>query len=241
MSWITPKTWATNELVTAAMLNQELRDRLVDIWKVTTKGDILAATGANDLARLGVGSNDQVLKAASGEAMGLKWGISPVEDKVTTKGDILVATAADTLSRLGVGSDGQSIVAASGETTGLKWYSQANQSAQVSGDVNTTSTSMVAINASLQLTVTGTNRPVLIILKGSVFINPEDATGYIQIYQDGSGLGLTVRVEVGYWAPISIVQPIGAFSGSKVYQPYWQSPDGAALHGYNLVLYAVLL
>jgi hypothetical protein len=39
----------------------------------TTKGDILVATAADTLARLGVGSDDQVLTADSTEATGLKW------------------------------------------------------------------------------------------------------------------------------------------------------------------------
>ena len=40
---------------------------------LTTKGDIIAATGASTPARLGVGSNDQVLMADSTTATGLKW------------------------------------------------------------------------------------------------------------------------------------------------------------------------
>lgn len=76
MSWINPKTWVDTYLVTAAHLNQEIRDRLNDIWKYTTKGDIVVATGANDLARLGVGSNGQVLTADSGETVGMKWATS---------------------------------------------------------------------------------------------------------------------------------------------------------------------
>jgi len=39
----------------------------------TTKGDILAATGANALARLGVGANNQLLVADSAQAAGVKW------------------------------------------------------------------------------------------------------------------------------------------------------------------------
>ena len=40
---------------------------------VDTKGDILVATAADTVAKLGVGSNDQVLTADSGEASGVKW------------------------------------------------------------------------------------------------------------------------------------------------------------------------
>lgn len=40
---------------------------------LTTKGDILAATGASTPARLGVGTNGQVLTADSAESTGMKW------------------------------------------------------------------------------------------------------------------------------------------------------------------------
>ena len=41
---------------------------------VDAKGDIIAATAADTVARLAVGSNDQVLIADSTAATGLKWG-----------------------------------------------------------------------------------------------------------------------------------------------------------------------
>ena len=44
---------------------------------LTTKGDIIAATGASTPARLAVGTNDQVLIADSTTATGIKWGAAP--------------------------------------------------------------------------------------------------------------------------------------------------------------------
>ena len=85
------------------------------------KGDIIAATAADTVARLAVGTNGHLLTAASGEATGLKYALDPVIDLVTTKGDIVAATAADTLTRLGVGANGTTLVADSSEATGLKW------------------------------------------------------------------------------------------------------------------------
>jgi hypothetical protein len=43
------------------------------VGAVTTKGDLLAATGANTLARRSVGTNEQVLVADSGQATGVVW------------------------------------------------------------------------------------------------------------------------------------------------------------------------
>lgn len=46
---------------------------------VDTKGDLIAATAADTVARLAVGSNGKVLAADSGESSGLKWVALPVE------------------------------------------------------------------------------------------------------------------------------------------------------------------
>lgn len=47
------------------------------VGKVTAKGDSLIATGANTLARLAVGTNDQFLIADSAQSTGQKWGAIP--------------------------------------------------------------------------------------------------------------------------------------------------------------------
>ena len=62
---------------------------------LTTKGDIYAATAASTPARLGVGTNGQVLTAASTTATGLQWaavsspsfvGVSASNGSITTSG-----------------------------------------------------------------------------------------------------------------------------------------------------------
>lgn len=76
---------------------------------LTTKGDIIVE-GASAAERLGVGSNGEVLIAASGESGGLKYGVCPTLDIVTTAGDILMATGADALARLPIGAAGEILV-----------------------------------------------------------------------------------------------------------------------------------
>lgn len=74
MAWQTPPTFTTlTEL--AATDVQILSDDLAETSaaKVTTKGDLAPATGANALARLAAGANGSRLTAASGETTGLLW------------------------------------------------------------------------------------------------------------------------------------------------------------------------
>lgn len=68
----------------------------------TTKGDIVAATGANAVSRLGVGSNTQVLTADSTQATGMKWAAA-------SSGLTRVAYAENTALNLTVTGSEQSI------------------------------------------------------------------------------------------------------------------------------------
>lgn len=119
---------------------------------LTTKGDLYAATASATPARLAVGTNGQVLMAASGQTTGLQWASLSTSDvsgaesttgaqskadaaqaaaiaaslqksTATTKGDLYAATASATVTRLGVGSNGQVLQAQSGQSTGLQWVS----------------------------------------------------------------------------------------------------------------------
>ena len=70
------------------------------------KGDILVATGANTLAKLGVGSNGQVLKANPGTTTGLEWGTGGggMNNPMDAIGDIIygsTATNPSTPAKLG--------------------------------------------------------------------------------------------------------------------------------------------
>lgn len=87
----------------------------VPLSTVTTKGDLLAATGAGTVARLGVGSNNQALIADSTAPAGVKWGSATDATKVplstvTSAGDLLVGTGAGAVARLGVGTSSQVLI-----------------------------------------------------------------------------------------------------------------------------------
>lgn len=66
---------------------------------VTTKGDIIAATGASTPARLGVGTNGQALLANSATATGLEWG-SPSAGGATLLSTTTLSGATTTISSI---------------------------------------------------------------------------------------------------------------------------------------------
>ena len=66
MALTTFRSWVTGELVTAAMLNQQVRDNGNAIWVGTTAGDMDYYTGATTKARLPIGTAGQVLKVNVG-------------------------------------------------------------------------------------------------------------------------------------------------------------------------------
>lgn len=94
---------------------------------VDAKGDLIAATAADTVVRLPVGSNDQVLVADSGQSTGLKWAAVPGTSSfipvatIDAKGDLLVGSANDAVDNLPVGTNGQILTADSTQTLGVKW------------------------------------------------------------------------------------------------------------------------
>lgn len=90
------------------------------------KGDIYAATSADTVTRLGVGTNDTVLTADSGTPTGLAWKAVDLSgliqrDIIDAKGDILVGTGNNVLDNLPVGTDGQVLTANAATSSGLAW------------------------------------------------------------------------------------------------------------------------
>jgi hypothetical protein len=90
---------------------------------MTTKGDLVPATGSGAFARLGVGSNNQVLTADSTAATGIKWAAVPSSSPLTTKGDLFTYNTAD--ARLAIGADYGFLQALASASTGNQWNSSA--------------------------------------------------------------------------------------------------------------------
>lgn len=67
MAWTSPATYVTGTILQASQLNL-IRDNLLATGPavVTTAGDLVVATGANALARLGIGATADVLQVVAG-------------------------------------------------------------------------------------------------------------------------------------------------------------------------------
>jgi len=83
---------------------------------LTTKGDIIVATGNATLVRQGVGTNNQVLMADSAQANGIKYA-NEATAILTTTGDTLYASGANTLARRAIGSTGDVLTVSGGVPT----------------------------------------------------------------------------------------------------------------------------
>ena len=83
---------------------------------MTTKGDIIVATGSGTFVREPVGTNNQVLMADSAQAEGVKYA-NEATATLTTTGDLLYASAANTLARRAIGSTNQVLTVSGGLPT----------------------------------------------------------------------------------------------------------------------------
>ena len=140
---------------------------------VTTQGDLIVATGASAVTRLGVGTSGQYL-GSNGTTP--TWGTPTDATKiplstVTAKGDLIAATASGAVSKLGVGTNGQVLTAASGQTTGLQWATVSTTPASATTKVatfeQTTSTTYADLTTPQSVTLT-TGTKVLVIVSAQI-------------------------------------------------------------------------
>ena len=120
---------------------------------VDAKGDVLAGTGADALARVAVGSDGQVLTADAAAAAGVKWatpaaggsGIPPT--LIDAKGDLIAGSANDTAARVAVGSDGQVLTADAASAAGVKWATPSAGGGGVAAPASGTRIPLIASDA----------------------------------------------------------------------------------------------
>lgn len=103
------------------------------LWnKLTTKGDLLVATAAQVYARLGVGSDGQVLTADSAEAAGIKWAAPSGSGVVVAKNRRTAGNLTlNSTSWADVGLADLTIAAAAGDELKVELSSSANKGSAV--------------------------------------------------------------------------------------------------------------
>lgn len=154
-------TWVTSDDANA------IQNAIVD-----AKGDIVAASAADTPARLAVGTDNQRLVAASGEATGLKYVSDTQNTVVDAEGDLLVGDSADTLQRLAIGTTGQVLTVDTAVDGKIKWAAAAAGGGKVlqvvesstTTQVESTSTTFIDSNLTATITPSSTNSKILVIV-----------------------------------------------------------------------------
>ena len=127
MAWTTPRTWTTGEVVTAALLNAQIKGNM-DLSApaiMTTAGDIIYASGANTPARLAKDTNATRVLTNTGTSNVPAWaqvtltsgvtGTLPVGNGGTgattlTDGGVLIGNGTGAMVAMAVLADGEMIV-----------------------------------------------------------------------------------------------------------------------------------
>ena len=187
-----------------------------DISPTTTKGDVIVHNGTNNV-RLGVGTNGQVIKAASGQTEGIAWenldvdlasevtGILPVANGGTNSSTALnnnrmiisssgsiVEQSAITASRALV-SDGSGLPAAASTTT-----TQVNYLSSSTGTTGTTSTNLVFSASPILTGAIGLDGAVVINDSGAdVDIRVESSTETNFLFLDGGSSTIGIGEAAG--------------------------------------------
>lgn len=170
--------------------------RLTDVAGFnTTKGGVVTANGTN-LTQLAVGTNGQVLTAASGQTTGLQW-TTPFTSPLTTTGDTIYCSATGTPgtpARLGIGTTNQ-VLTVSG---GIPAWANIPRPQTISTTLATT-LSLVPAAPNTFVDVTGlaasitplaTNSKVLITVNVGVSLDDANSVTYFRVTRNGTPIGI---------------------------------------------------
>ena len=166
--------WATSDDANA------IQNAIVD-----AKGDIVAASAADTPARLAVGTDNQRLVAASGEATGLKYVADTQNTVVDAEGDLLVGDAADALQRLAIGSNAQVLTVDTSVDGKIKWATPS------SGGMTLLETLSLSGSSVTSSTISGSYTDLVIVGRG-VYLS--GASNIYFRYNGDSGSNYQYRV-----------------------------------------------
>lgn len=201
---------------------------------VDAKGDIIAATAADTVARLAVGTDGQVLKANSATATGLEWGSAGAAGKsfalLNTGGTALSGNSTVTISSLSgydqfliivknvSGSNNRSLMRLrfSGDT-GLN-YSMVGgtNSASSTYDVTAIVQSVRQFDNDYIEFIVGPSSTATTFGAGSLFVNGANTSG-IKVFSvnsgfdNGGGSEAETRNFQGYWNNSSVISSVTFF------------------------------
>jgi hypothetical protein len=205
---------------------------------VDAKGDIIAATAADTVARLAVGANDTVLTADSTTATGLKWasvgGASSSYSLLNTGGTALSGSTTTVSGISGIDKIMVIVISATTNSTSYPFhcfqintdtasnYYYAGQSpkyAQSSENYNVQWTSATGntVIPFAQGDTSGSNASY-----GAMYINGGKSTGWKDIRVNGGGAWLGYNIQGIYRGSaavtsISVLTLAGSFTGGTVY------------------------
>lgn len=243
-SWVTP---APTDLVTDLPADFEIFADAVDatvfsnagaaIAKtiVDAKGDIIAATAADTVARLAVGANDTVLTADSSTATGLKWaaGGAPAQAFTLLNTGGTALTGATTITVSGISAKNQLRIIAVGGSADAASFIQL----RLNGDSGTNYLYSLAFlyppsnsqqlnsatGSEIQIARQGSNAAFLVAAGASV--DGANSTGPKMVQVFGGSEGGAFQTGGGYGAylggstisSISLISTVGNFDAGTLY------------------------
>ena len=192
------QTWAA---VSAA---DAIPETLID-----AKGDLVVGTAADTAARLGVGSNGQVLTADSAQASGVKWAAAAVPPHKTTHatGGSDALTAAD-ISALSDSGGGKDVVSSLGALTGTVSINLANGNSFYG-----------TLNGNTTFTMTG-------------FTAGKECQFVLSVTQDSTPRSITWPAAVKW--PFGSVPAISTGSGSRDLFVFRSRDGGTTVDGFQI-------
>ena len=119
MAWTTPVDYSTGQVITAAIWNNLIGsggniDETAPA-KVTTAGDLVYGTGTNAIARLGVGTANQVLKVNSG-ATAPEWSAVAASELTAGNDKVFYSNSSGVVTELALGVSGE-VLTSNGATS----------------------------------------------------------------------------------------------------------------------------
>jgi hypothetical protein len=153
---------------------------------VDAKGDIIAATAADTVARLAVGANDTILMADSGQSTGLKW-VAAATPTDQDYDDVAAAGTSDTFAR-GDHLHGMPSAGGGGAASlvAVQYYEPATDST-VGSVASSTIADVDATNAAVTFTADGSS-DYLVVVESLVGNSGASAVGYMSLREGGSNI-----------------------------------------------------